>query len=1505
MSWITKRTFFFTFLLLTIFTGYWFRQPILSLVLKHSVQGYFRYALGMDLQLDKIRNDGKRWVLERPVLSNFSPWGKEISADLAYVRWHSHNQQIDVTVPNGLISIGESDKPEIIQKAHFQLDGKWGKELIGNAVVWLDNPQTNENKLDLKLCGNAVSIDICELGCAHVGRFALNLLPEWRQWNISDGILNGKVSALMKEQALTEMTGEVVLKHLVIQNNALGIVGSVPDVRLQLSENSEFAIEGPASCIMQHEENVFWQLQEFVGKVVWPLNQSAQISFTGVCRHAEHSFPVVVEGTAHQAENVFKKIKLRGEYAGFHGDCEIDLTDPERIMTLHLTGEGSHLGNFFPHSLRSRLQKKIDNDSLVIDAAVSQTASGVLITGILNLHEKNGESFDKIDFGINFETQKNYALKRGWFDATKLSLDKYVAPLIFDIDQLQLSGQADVSGVFDSTSIVLHYNAKDLALASRHFELNCANLASSERESIELAQPAVHYFDFRTGAHGGQIPLHNACYLERNSGLLFTNTSAQVTLGQQGVYVSNIEALCDGVHFSGAVDVDYCSGDEWNMDVGIYPDVIDGKVSQVCTLLSHFQDVTFLQHMPLDGNISLTQKGCIHFAIRPNGIQTQACIYGTLTEGKVTFKDTHLSLHDLSANFEYDHLESLLAFTDIQGTMLVGSSDHVEEYVIAGEHVKIHDFSKKLSEYDFWIGDKNRDIVRIAGKTKSLPDSSDIVFQLNHELSHFGDVHPDVFQLVLNKDSQLESLKLQFGFGLGTLLKDLQRLSRTGLLHLSPSIQKGINDLKEAEGDFDVDIQYDRHTALLTYHVSSQNSTIDKYTFKECSLEGKKRGSTWTIDELKLDDFSIAADLTHDDSIWVVNFLGFRCGEWLLMGLNGEYNPDINSFSAKINLLEITLEHLHKFPQIERLKITQPKELSQSPNGKIEVETGLTSFVNQWRPKGELRASGTILAEWGKGNHGIHVKTLLNTTLRNGQLQDIPFQDAENFSFCFDSDRGITISNLQSAVKNTQSREVRTAFNIGKIDYDLSKHELVGESIQFHVPSQNLPWIATLLKKKVPTLVDDLIADNISRIKSQGSFDASLDFKITSKHPTMCLTLPSGKYWLGGNEVAIEKAILEYDSFELRAKALYRHEDLPVWFSLRTGLSNLSHGQLVATLQEPKLQHNAEAITIHWQRNSHSKISIQKVEGKCAGIDVNLVHDGNSNGKLFSLSGKIVLELTEKNLLPQQVQRAFDDWKIGGRYTLSGHWSATADDVEFIGNLLGHNSTLNGYHCETLSANLEGSSNRILLKDIHLNDVSGSIAAKIVKIFRKNEEDWQFTTPSLTVSEFHPSLLRAIDGPLFPPDSTFVIREMTLHNFSGLLSDPATFQAQGEAFCLNPPKRDQPNAIWAIPTDVLSNFGLNLSVLCPVAGTIQFQVADKRIYLTKFKDMYSAGKLSKFYLPKKQTMPYYIDFDGNISLQVRMKQTSLLFKLAELVTVNIQGTLQNPTYSVFKQFEFD
>lgn len=1428
----------------------WFWQPITSAILQYSLKNYLLYTTNTDFHVERIRKEDNLWILENLTVTKNN---LQFTTEKASLEWQ---QDPHLKIETGRIfSQGQP-------LAFFQFQGTWYHTPIGKATLWLEE---TSKKFEAEFTPNNLLISLLNLEGKDLTKIAHHFFPESKPWEISNGVING---TLLFDNTLQNPTGSITISDLLMKNPSLSFEAKAPKIHLQLAETKWIELSQPASCTLQSNGKTIWAVEELLGSLKWRNGLDLKASLQGLCNHGEQKFPLLLTGHTEGSSLIFE-----GEYAGLKGITKINPNDADTFMSLHLHGEGASLISLLPQSLKQRLQIRMSDDLLTVEAVVSQILGGPQIQGLLTFSNSKSDNIDNITFRAYLDEDKGYQLKRGWFQADNLSLNKYVAPLIFDNDVLQLNGSADVEGVFDDTSIVLNYFTRNLELSTPYFEMRCERLAETS-ETVS----AIHYFDFITGCHGGQIPLKGAEYLEKSSGLHFQDISAFVTLGQQSVYVKNIEAFCGNVYFSGAVDIDYSHIKEGCVDVVICMDNISGNITDVKNLLTHILPENSLFQTPLEGNVALKQDGSfLHFRIQPQAIQTQAVLQGRVTEGVMKLPGTHISLHDLSTNFAFDFRDETLAFTDIQGNMFVESQDNIEEYNVSGDHIKLTNFREWNSDFDMWVGDKNRDILRLVGKTNRLHATPGFEVILDNELSHFGIVHPNSLHLVFTDTLQLETLDVQFGFSFESLFKDLQRFSRTGLFPFPESWIKQFNDLKNVAGDFLVKVNYDNQKALLTYRIASENFSIDKYTL-DCLLEGKKKGSTWTIDQLKLDSFSFAADITHQVDLWNFNFLGIRCGNSILAGLEAELRPNENCFDAKINLLEINLENLKEWPF-------------------------LADFVEKSKMGGECHAKGRLLLDWGKEKHKFSCEALLNATLKRGRIHDIEFDQTQQFSVQVTSDKNIVINNLRTAIK--EESRVRAALDIEKIEFDLATRNLKIDNLKFDIPKQHLPWAAKTSQKYYPEIVSPNVANLIENAIPTGNLHGTLSLHSSPKNKSLKVSLPAGEYNLSNMTAQIEKAVFECDSLEFRGKALCKVSETPLWFSVRSELPTLNSGQLSMSTQEPAAN---ETLMAQWTNDPQTGFAIQSVSGTCAGLSVNLWPTSETPTKTFSLKGDVTFDTTAKILCPAQMRSTIEQAKLGGTYTLSGKWQIAIDEpvtspnkFAFSGTLKGQNCLLGGYQCDSLSANIEGSPDQITVKELALTDPSGTIEASYASFTKNQMMLWTFSIPKLSVNDFRVGLLRTSDGLYLAPENTFIIRQMQMENLSGMLFDPATYKAEGEALCQNPPRRDQPNTIWNIPTETLSKVGLDLSVLSPVAGFVQYQVADQKIYLTKFKEMYSAGKLSKFSLPKKATKPSYIDFDGNIHVQVRMKQSSLLYKLAELFTVTIEGTLLNPTYSIIEQ----
>lgn len=236
----------------------------------------------------------------------------------------------------------------------------------------------------------------------------------------------------------------------------------------------------------------------------------------------------------------------------------------------------------------------------------------------------------------------------------------------------------------------------------------------------------------------------------------------------------------------------------------------------------------------------------------------------------------------------------------------------------------------------------------------------------------------------------------------------------------------------------------------------------------------------------------------------------------------------------------------------------------------------------------------------------------------------------------------------------------------------------------------------------------------------------------------------------------------------------------------------------------------------------------------------------------------------------------------------------------FHGDLLGKNFVCKGYELEQLSAKLDLSPSFVTIRNLEITDPAGVIYADQFEAFISPDAKWVVSLPLIQVNDFYPSLLKEIGSFYVPIKKPLVVNRIEVTGIKGELGDPATLVGTGKLFFSNPPKNNLQNTIFAIPSEILSRIGLDLKVLNPVTGSIQYEIRDNKIYLTRFKDIYSEGKLSRFYLPNTDYKSY-LDFEGNLHVQVKMKQYNLVFKLAELFTVTVQGSLTKPTYTLQKQ----
>ncbi len=892
----------------------------------------------------------------------------------------------------------------------------------------------------------------------------------------------------------------------------------------------------------------------------------------------------------------------------------------------------------------------------------------------------------------------------------------------------------------------------------------------------------------------------------------------------------------------------------------------------------------------MESDLALRQKGArLKMNFRPGACVIDSEVSGKLGNGNLIYNDADIVADKLGLSFDYSHNAHTFLISDIEGEVQIGKDDSAEKYLLAGEELNFTNIKNNEAKFDIWLGAAKRDIIRLAGTTTTTPTSEDgeelIAFNFDPSLTHFGDVHPSKVELVLKDWTQLHIFKLDCLLSLKTILQDLQTLGRTGLIPLPESLKKNFEAITEAEGKFEISLNYDAKASSFSYHATGDKVAMGNHTFNKCSLHGKKKGSTWAIDQLQLDELSLAADLVRLGNSWKINFLGLRAGESLLVGMEGEYLDNADYFEGKVNLLEINFARLNEWPSLK-------------------------DFVAEFNPKGQLRGSGQLkLTPSESSKLGIGVEALINGSLRNGEFLGLVFEDTQNTLFQVQSDKEIAIHQLKTVLKSPETNTPLAELHLEKFNYQFQKEDTKLENLHFTIETDALSETLDALKKAFPEAMTPKVAEVIGDLKSAGTLAGSLSMHKYASGTEFKIALADDEYRFNDDMHRLDNMVLTYNKNRLVLRTGYYFDRHHFWLTAETNGPEFNQGtlSLIDLVQNPY----KDPLKLNWSLDPADGFIIHDARGHFAGMDVDLRSHPNhpSNNEYIYLAGTIDLEPeTTAMLISPELAAKAREWKLREGLRVSGLWSLgkgekledNSPNLHFHGHLEGDDFRIKGYRFEKMVGYLTLSPGMVQLQNLQIHDSSVQVTIPSIDIYKTQNDSWYLNLPKLTAQNFRPSILREENIEVAGPMKPLVVTLFEIEDLQGDLSNSALLTGKGRLQFTNPPKKNLQNTIFAIPGEILTRLGLNLTVLNPVTGTIHFEVNKGYFVLTKFKDVYSESKLSKFFLSHKGGSSY-VDFDGRVHLLIRMRQYNLFFKLAELFTVTVGGSIDKPTYSLTKQ----
>lgn len=383
---------------------------------------------------------------------------------------------------------------------------------------------------------------------------------------------------------------------------------------------------------------------------------------------------------------------------------------------------------------------------------------------------------------------------------------------------------------------------------------------------------------------------------------------------------------------------------------------------------------------------------------------------------------------------------------------------------------------------------------------------------------------------------------------------------------------------------------------------------------------------------------------------------------------------------------------------------------------------------------------------------------------------------------------------------------------------------------------------------------------------------------------------------------------LNISSEELKFSAAARERRQVFYMDGQASWPSLKEGTFI--LKDSAEQSNPLHVT--WKDSLRGGWSIQTMEGEFCGMNFSLKQAEETTLESWTvLKGQVDVDFNLIcPLLKEDIAKKIQELKLGSSYSLQGtYWlddqpgHSLLDNMYFKGKLSSKEAIVKGYQFGRMEASLKYRPKYLEITHFVADGPAVQIYCPEMAVSYNAEAlEWWLFVPALTVKNLRPHLFRPVKGEQEPTlFSHLLLKHIQFQNFSGALNQMRTWQALGSLHFLNPSRKNIPQSspFFFIPAEIILRLGLDPTVLNPVTGTIYFNMQGDRFYLTKFKDVYSEGRGSKFYLADS-SQPAWMDMKGNLSIQVKMKQYNLIFKLADLFTLSIQGNIKKPKYGLQK-----
>ena len=1347
---------------------------------------------------------------------------------------HFSRQNEPLIQLNGVFQQGEEECP-------FQLNGEGfiEEETLWKIAMDFNLLNAAETQTYFSLTSKGSEQYLLETEFMHLNTDLLNLMqyivgvhiPEVHHLQVDTGIFQGKIQGWIENKRFKRFE----VTQFVSQN----LVAGFPDRKWKWGARTvrgkgEFDFSTP-----DFFDGTFWELDVSNGYL--GVGEKVQVE--------DLDFHVGMH------DQYIKPSKLKGKFGGVTGKAAFEGLYTHLHLDVNTTVCLEELAHLIGQKKSEELKAVVDLD---LDLRLKTFQERMTLTGALGISHGEKQR-DDIQFGWSWDLLKLWkgelkeALDLGWFKSLNLSDHTLNLPLLFLGRDWRIQGEVNTEGTFNSCAV--EFTVDPTAL---HYQSPSIDMKPNTKEG-EKAPSCTFNFDFNERIWRGKIPLKEVAIKEHSFGITFDSFSSEVNLENTQILFQNVDAHADGIHFQSEIILDYHLEDR--NELTIQTSKIEGNAEDVVGFLHHFKDFATLE-LPLEGKITSGSGGMYLRAYIGDIEELLEWKIGLhLQEGRYSLSKA-LLFENLAGDLYYSAEDQLFKIKETQGQLILKAGTGLRSYELNVPLLEL-DATQGAWNYDLRLEAPTHDICRVVG---TAIKREELHFNLDKDRTRFFGAKVDVSNLTFSEDGILSTLGLKTKLSSLDLFHHLDFLSAAGVLPLKPMI---LNEMRvpKFEGETALNFTFDRKQEAFSFQAHSDRLVCGPVNLDHLVIHANRFGDHFVLDQFEAGALAMRASMDKCGEKWVIPQFEVAWKQCRLKGDGGHFDQESQLLKLPLDGLKVNLEELTSLFSSPDMDWNY---LSGTLFAKGDLILDLSRGIKDWALESSIKVIGE---DFGKGK--------------------LRLESPETLHFSYNGHQGFQLKEANLNFLHPRSNQLWAKCHFDTLSY--IEKEWKGNNVTLTVPPEMIHFLGQTCAFPSLRYEEEQLMFCGYPLRWDNQIEATMDF-VFGETPYINGSLKEGYYWVGDKAWYFNAFAFAYKdgAFQLNLNTLF--DEIP--FDLEAQFSLLPHFTSKIEIQEtPSEGRSHDPLRIQTGWNKQEGFYIHNIEGKLCGLDFDFHHhpkDSFLDQSVLTGQLKINVPVFTK-LLPEKFQNAVKEFEIGKGYELSGDLVLSKLNLKesyFSGYLKGKNFELLGSVMETLMGEIKIRPSHVELTHFNVSDASGIFSMESVRIEQGEDQRWSLMIPELVMQDFRPSLLNKVGkypGRIKP----LTVRDLHFRSVRGYLGDAKSFTGKGFLNFINTFKRE--SNLLDLPFEILGRLGLDMGLLAPVRGKLNFIMVDGRVYLTELNKSYSEGKRSQFFLSPNQSS--FIDFEGNIDINIKMKQYVLL-KITEPFTLSISGTFDNPKYSL-------